>query len=168
MIEANPESFNQMVGNRPAAYRMNFSPTCSTQDGSTVPFYAYPLPNVGLVERATIYEGKPTVDIRCGPLGPVLEDVFNGQSINFLSLDVETAEALVLETIDFEKVHIDVLIVGTKHTHCRLRCDKFRDASRAVMAKTGYKRYENVIVHSDLYVRPGSNFPLDGKGTGND
>ena len=55
------------------------------------------------------------VTVPCGPLGPVIEHVFGGKldlppRVNFFSLDVEGAEKLVLDTIDFSRVQIDILM----------------------------------------------------------
>ena len=68
--------------------------------------------NSGLEGKALTYTGKPTVSVPCGPLGPVLEDIFQEEGkIDFFSLDVEGAEPEVLTTIDFTKIQIDVIMI---------------------------------------------------------
>jgi hypothetical protein len=52
---------------------MSFAPSCDAdyeRVNKTVEFYRYPMTNVGLPGKAKTYEGKPTVDVPCGPLGP--------------------------------------------------------------------------------------------------
>jgi hypothetical protein len=92
LIEGNPENFKKVLTNRPLSHRMSFAPSCDAEYemvNKTVQFYRYPMTNVGLVGSAKTYQGKPTVDVPCGPLGPVLEDVFaEEQRIAFFSLDV--------------------------------------------------------------------------------
>lgn len=50
------------------------------------------------------------VDVPCHPLSAMLEE-YNVTWINFYSLDVVGAELKVLETFDFNKVKVDVLMV---------------------------------------------------------
>lgn len=162
LIEGNPDSYKKLVNNRPNAHRMSFAPSCSAEyeaTNRTVQFAKYPMTNAGLKGKAKTYDQKPMVDVPCGPLGPVLQDVFEGQSINFLSLDVEGAEPMVLETIDFDKVKIHVLMVEVQNTFCGAEC-KSREETRAIMKRAGYLRYENIVVASDVYVHPNSPFRL--------
>ncbi|CAB9518639.1 expressed unknown protein [Seminavis robusta] len=155
LIEGHPDLFLQAVNNRPQAHRMKFAPSCK-EDG-TVQFYNYPMSNTGLEGKALEYKGKPTITVPCGPLGPVLEDLFAGERISFLSLDVEGSESMVLETIDFKKVMIDVLMVEVSNKHCVEGC-KNRNDVRAIMKKAGYKRFGfgSLVQTSDVYVHPDS------------
>jgi len=162
MIEPNPKTYPRLVDARPQAHRISFSPTCSSEEEAskgTEQFHEYPMPNAGILGLATTYNGRPSVPVPCGPLGPVLEHVFENQSINFFSLDVEGAEAMVLKTIDFDKVKIDVMIITLSNTHCREHCT-FVAECRAIMEKAGFARHEGVVFRSDLYIRPGSPFQL--------
>eukprot|EP00797_Seminavis_robusta_P011913 Sro190_g082010.1 n/a (206) ;mRNA; f:89764-90381 len=168
LIEGNLASFDKMKEARPSAHKMSFAPTCSAEYemvNKSVEFYKYPLTNSGQKGKAIItYEGKPTVPVPCGPLGPVLEDMFpGGQRINFFSLDVEGSEALVLRTIDFERVHIDVLMVEVENAHCLDDNCAVRQEVRSIMEQVGYKRYERIVRASDVYVRRGSEFELTNK-----
>jgi hypothetical protein len=164
LIEGNPESFQKVLRNRPQTHRMSFAPSCSAEYeavNKTVQFAEYPMANSGLKGRAKTYDLKPMVDVPCGPLGPVLGDIFEGEHINFFSLDVEGAEPLVLETIDFDKIRIDVLMVEVQNNFCGAKSEcKTRDETRAIMKKHGYKRYEGLVRASDIYVHPRSQFLL--------
>ena len=159
LIEGNPENFVNVMKNRPFAYKMSFAPSCQ-EPGGSISFYMYPLTNVGLVDSAKTFKGKPTVDVPCGPLGPVLEDVFEGKPIRFFSLDVEGAEKLVLDTIDFEKVHIDILMIEIQNRHCQNEKCKVRQDVRAKMKEAGYTIHKGMVHASDVYVHPQSEFQL--------
>jgi hypothetical protein len=162
LIEGNPISFQKVIKNRPQAHRISFAPSCDAkfeQVNKTIEFYKYPMTNARLLGKALTYEGKPTVDVPCGPLSPVLEDIFEGAPINFFSLDVEGAEPMVLRTIDFNKVMIEVMMIEVKNNHCGAIC-KSRDEIRSIMKQAGYKRYERVVQASDVYVHPNSRFQM--------
>jgi len=175
LIEGNPGNYEKTISNRPYAHKMSFAPSCSAEyeaANGTVQFYRYPMTNVGLVGHAKTYEKKPTVDVPCGPLSPVLEDVFGDDAVfggggsarlptlDFFSLDVEGAEMLVLSTIDFGAVRINVLMIEIKNNHCRTEECKVRTDVRAKMAAEGYKRYEKLVPASDIYVHPESPFQV--------
>eukprot|EP00533_Pseudo-nitzschia_delicatissima_P010542 CAMPEP_0116090156 /NCGR_PEP_ID=MMETSP0327-20121206/6804_1 /TAXON_ID=44447 /ORGANISM="Pseudo-nitzschia delicatissima, Strain B596" /LENGTH=317 /DNA_ID=CAMNT_0003581387 /DNA_START=253 /DNA_END=1206 /DNA_ORIENTATION=+ len=169
LIEGNPENYQQTLANRQYAHRMSLAPSCSAEYESinkTIPFYRYPITNVGLVGYAESYEGKPTVDVPCAPLQPILEDIFvdhlteNLPTVDFFSLDVEGAEALVLETIDFQAVRINLLMIEIENNHCADDDCPVRKQVRAKMESEGYKRYEREIPHSDLYVHPKSPYRM--------
>jgi hypothetical protein len=166
LIEGNPESYQRVLAHRPFAHKMSLAPSCSAADeaaNGTIPFYRYPITNVGLVGRARTYAGKPTVDVPCGPLAPVLADVFaadGGPALDFFSLDVEGAEALVLATVDFRAVRINVLMIEIENNHCQSDKCAVRRQVRAKMAAEGYQRYERLVKASDVYVHPDSMFQI--------
>jgi hypothetical protein len=164
LIEGNPHSYKKVLLSRPRAHRMSFAPSCSAQyeaENGTVLFYRYALANVGLVGKAKTYEGKSTLSVPCGPLSPVLQDVFNGERITFFSLDVEGAELTVLETIDFDKVLIEVMMIEIKNSDCGDICEH-RDMVRAKMKELGYKKYEGVVLASDVHIHPRSRYQMPG------
>ena len=163
LIEGNPATFDRMQRARPRAHRMSFAPSCSAEYeavNKTVQFAKYPMANAGIQGKAKTYDAKPMVAVPCGPLGPVLEDVF-GERIHFMSLDVEGAEPMVLRTIDFSKIQIDVLMVEVSNKFCGAVCPS-RDETRAIMKAAGYRRYEGLVLASDVYVRPGSGLDVPG------
>lgn len=162
LIEGNPLTFDKMQRARPQAHRMSFAPSCSAEYeavNKTVQFAKYPMANAGIRGKAKTYDAKPMVAVPCGPLTPVLQDIFEGQPINFFSLDVEGAEPMVLSTIDFTKVQIVVMMIEVENTYCRANCES-RDQTRAIMKAAGYKRYEHLVQASDVYIRPGSAYEL--------
>ena len=54
--------------------------------------------------------GEGGIEVPCRPLSAMLEE-YGVTRINFFSLDLEGAKRKVLETFDFDKVKIDVLMV---------------------------------------------------------
>ncbi len=158
LIEGQSISYEKVIANRPHAIKLSFSPTCADGDGNAK-FYDYPLSNNGMVGHAKSYEGKGAiVDVPCGPLTSVLRDVFgpNG-NISFLSLDVEGAELLVLNTLDFDLVSIDVVMVEIQNTHCPEANCPIVHQIRGKMAMTGkYAVFVDFLEASDVYVRLGT------------
>lgn len=165
LIEGNPENYQDTIRSRPFAHKMSFAPSCDAAyeaENKTIEFYKYPMANGGLKEHALTYKGRPTVDVPCGPLSPVLEDIFSGdEHINFFSLDVEGAERLVLDTIDFEEVRIDVFMIEIENFDCKPnRACEVRNQVRDKMKREGYNRYEGLVQASDIYVHPGSDYQI--------
>jgi hypothetical protein len=88
------------------------------------------------------------VDVPCRPLSDMLEE-YGVKRINFFSLDVEGAELKVLETFDFGKVKIDVLMVeadfmtdAQKNLGEEVKSENQKkvEAVRALVEKSGMKR----------------------------
>jgi len=161
LIEGNPINYQGVVESRPFSNKMSFAPSCDASyelENKTVEFYRYPMTNVGLVDHAKTYKGKPTVAVPCGPLSPVIEDIFQEGHVNFFSLDVEGSEAKVLATIDFTKVQIDVIMIEIENNFCQSKHCEVRNQVRAKMAKEGYKAYYGLVFKSDIYVHPNSAF----------
>lgn len=160
LIEAQSQSYRRVIENRPHAFKMSFSPTCKDEGGVTQ-IYDYPLSNNGVEGLAKSYAGKETVDVPCGPLGPVLRDVFGpDRGVSFFSLDVEGAERMVLEALDLDgpdAVRIDVIMVEIQNTHCpEGNCPEVHMIRRR-MAKTGrYALFVDFLEASDVYVLWGS------------
>ena len=159
LIEGNSENFQGTTRNRPFAHKMSFAPSCDAAyeaENKTIEFYRYPMANGGLKEHALTYKGKLTVDVPCGPLSPVLEDIFSGDKhINFFSLDVEGVERFVLDTIDFGDVRIDVFMIEIENDNCKPnRACEVRNQVRDKMKREGYNRYEGLVRTSDIYVHP--------------
>lgn len=174
LIEANPGIYQETIENRPFAHKMSFAPSCSAE--STVPFHRVKWTNGGLQGYAVAYnnsKAKPTVDVPCGPLSPVLADIFADDhwdnntttapvlpTLDFFSLDVEGAEALVLSTIDFQAIRINVLMIEIQNSFCTDNNCEVRRQVRAKMALEGYQRYEGLVRASDVYVHPESRFQI--------
>ncbi|CAB9527877.1 expressed unknown protein [Seminavis robusta] len=160
LIEANPTVFPEVRVNRPQAHSMGFAPSCR-QPGE-VDFHAAVWTNAGVSGLAKAYEGTETVKVPCGPLQPVLDHIFPpGEAIDLFALDVEGAELLVLQTIDFSKVQIHVVIVEVENAFCKIadNCE-MRNGVRALMQKTGYQRHFGVIPYTDIYIHENAPYRL--------
>jgi Methyltransferase FkbM domain len=131
LIEANPDKVKKVLENRPCSAVIPEG-ICGAK-GSTIR-----IPN-GAGEA---------VDVPCRPLSNMLNE-YGVRRINFFSLDMQGAELSVLETFDFRKVKIDVLIVeieamtasqqsrgeqGKAHHESQI------EAVRALVKKGGMKR----------------------------
>mmetsp|Transcript_7598 Transcript_7598/g.18601 ORF Transcript_7598/g.18601 Transcript_7598/m.18601 type:complete len:366 (-) Transcript_7598:215-1312(-) len=177
LLEGNPIVFRKTIENRPYAHKMSMAPSCSAeyeQVNKTIQFYRQKWTNGGLVGHAKAFEGRPTVDVPCAPLQPILEDMFLDEAnrtvgdfgpsdlptLDFFSLDVEGSEPLVLSTIDFEKVRINIMIIEIFNAFCKTDDCEVRRDIRAKMQAEGFKRYEGLVSHSDLYVHPESPFQV--------
>ena len=165
LVEGNPENYLKVVSNRPHAHSMKLAPSCSQEyedENHTIPFYRFPMTNAGLIGHAKTYAGKPTVDVPCGPLTPILADIFDGyESINFFSLDVEGAESLILNTIEWDKIpRIDVMIIEIKNNHCQDDSCQVRQDVRRIMKHAGYMRYQDLVRASDIYIHPNSTYQM--------
>jgi len=180
LMEGNPVIYQKTIQNRRYAHKMSMAPSCSDEYeavNKTIPFYTYPLTNVGLAATAKVYTGKPTVDVPCGRLSPILEDIFaenkhssssggGGGSdvalptLDFFSLDVEGAEYMVLSTINFRAIRINILMIEISNKDCKNDSCKVRQQVRAKMATEGYLRYQNLVHASDIYVHPESPFQI--------
>ena len=197
LIEANPGIYQRTIEHRPFAHKMSFAPSCAADSGvsnTTVPFHRVPWTNGGMQGYALAYnnsKARPTVDVPCGPLSPVLADIFAVHedpppqhrddpnhhptntttnmtttpvlrlpTLDFFSLDVEGAEALVLSTIDFHAVRIHVLMIEIRNSFCQDNTCQVRQDVRAKMAREGYHRYEGVVKASDVYVHPDSPYQI--------
>ncbi|CAB9532012.1 expressed unknown protein [Seminavis robusta] len=139
---------------------MSFAPSCQQPD-QTLEFHATLWTNAGVAGLAKAYEGEETVKVPCGPLQPVLEDIFaGGEAIDFFSLDVEGAEPLVLETIDFTKVQIHVMLIEVANSFCKKEDCEQRNRVREIMKKAGYQQYKGMVSGSDVFVHPNSPYQL--------
>jgi hypothetical protein len=137
--------------------KLSFSPTCKNES-ETVEFYDYPLSNNGMQGLAKSYMGKETIAIPCGPLTPVLLDIFGPHGkISFFSLDVEGAELLVLETLDFDAIFIEVIMVEIQNTHCpEANCESVHNIRRHMAMTRKYSLFADFLEASDVYIRWGT------------
>jgi hypothetical protein len=81
-------------------------------------------------------------------------------TLHFFSLDVEGAEYMVLLTINFRAICINVLMIEIKNKDCRNDLCEVRKQIRAKVASEGYLRYKNLVHASDIYVHPKSPFQI--------
>lgn len=163
LIEGNPKQYAKLVVNRPFAHRMSFAPSCSVEQelrNETIKFLASVFTNARLA--ADTEDGhKLQVSVPCGSLTRVIKDVFVGGHVDFFSLDVEGAEPLVLDNLDFDQVFIELLMVESYNGDCpRLTECESRNRVRERMKRVGYKRYSDAIKKSDLYIHPKSKYQI--------
>jgi len=161
LIEPNPIMYPQLFRNRPHAHKLSFAPSCSLEEekaGKEIMFHDYNQPNAGITGFAKTYDGRHEVPVPCGTLTPVILDLIPDGRIHFFSLDVEGAEPLVLENIDFNQVFIDVLMVESYNSHCpkEPRSCETREKARAIMEEEGYLLYKGIVTKSDVYIHPKS------------
>jgi len=114
LIEAQPDNTKLLFENRPCAVVIPEG-VCSVDDGDEYWTIRMSIGAGTAYDLATRGEDKEDgagrgVEVLCRPLSAMLEE-HGVTRINFFSLDVEGAELKVLETFDFDKVKIDVLIV---------------------------------------------------------
>mmetsp|Transcript_27245 Transcript_27245/g.40342 ORF Transcript_27245/g.40342 Transcript_27245/m.40342 type:complete len:343 (-) Transcript_27245:82-1110(-) len=158
LVEGNPLLWDKVTSSRPHAHRFSYAPSCSEEDeiaNKTVKFDNYPMTNGGLADGSvtTAYTWKNhTVDVPCGSLTKVLLDIFPHGHVSFFSLDVEGAEPLVVDNIDFDKVFIEVMMIENKNNFCKQRCES-RDKFRKIMQDAGYERF-GPVRKSDLFIHP--------------
>lgn len=82
-------------------------------------------------------------EIPCFPLAAVL-DQYGFTHIDLLSLDVEGAELVVLETIDFQRVHFSVLLIEAAET---------KEANQGVddyLQQHGFRKLAGLAVQQDF------------------
>lgn len=157
LIEGQSQSYQKVIESRPHAVKLSFSPTCKSEN-ETTNFYDYPLSNNGVQGLAKSYTGKETIEIPCGPLTPVLLDIFGPRGkISFFSLDVEGAELLVLETIDFNVIDVDVIMVEIQNTYCpEANCESVHNIRRHMAMTRKYSLFVDFLEASDVYIRWGT------------
>ena len=108
LIEASPVVFPRLVHNCPCSHRLNFAPSCEGMNASIL-FTNDARPGSGAVGVSKT-NAQNTVTVPCGPHGPLLKDIMGGH-LTLFSLDVEKSEPLVLKTINWSKVKVDVWVV---------------------------------------------------------
>eukprot|EP00546_Thalassionema_frauenfeldii_P020788 CAMPEP_0178898372 /NCGR_PEP_ID=MMETSP0786-20121207/2294_1 /TAXON_ID=186022 /ORGANISM="Thalassionema frauenfeldii, Strain CCMP 1798" /LENGTH=330 /DNA_ID=CAMNT_0020569083 /DNA_START=30 /DNA_END=1019 /DNA_ORIENTATION=- len=163
LIEGMPETFKQLVKNRPNAHRMNFAPTCSLEEeamNKTVLFDNYAQTNAGLADgsvNTSFTYRNWTVEVPCGSLTNVLPTIFPQGHVTFFSLDVEGAEPYVLQNLDFNAVFVEIFMIENKNNFCQAKCQT-RDKFRKIMDEHGYRRYTFLIAKSDVFIHPESTY----------
>lgn len=119
LIEAQPSNVKSLYENRPCAVIIPEGVCSATADGSpsSIRMSTHAGTAFDLSTRNNS-DNEKGVDVPCRPLSAMLEE-YNATRINFFSLDVEGAELKVLETFDFDKVQIDVLMVEADFIHAQ-------------------------------------------------
>jgi FkbM family methyltransferase len=118
LIEAQPGNAKKLFENRPCAVVIPEGVCAATAGSSTIRMSSGEGTAFDLDTRESSLTTDPGVEVPCRPLSTMLEE-YGVTRINFFSLDVEGAELKVLETFDFDKVKIDVLMVEANFIHAQ-------------------------------------------------
>ena len=158
LIEANPLKIPKLVESRPHANRLNYAPSCPSDDAQSIDFYSVSFTNAAQanVPAAQQFQNdNQAVKVPCGRLGPAIQHLAEDGHVHFASLDVEGAELQVLQTIDFASstILVDIWIIENTNLFCKRReaCES-REQVRQLMNKVGYVGFDNVVTGSDLFV----------------
>ena len=143
LVEPHPQNFERMEKLRPNAHHLGLAPSCnSTSDIVMFPNHIY--------TSAVANEEGASLEIHCGPLSYYL-DQLEITHIDFWSLDVEGSELDVLKTVDFDKVHIDVIMAESEN---RLKDKQKLGAEvRAYLQQKDYLVFnKGTIFKSDVFL----------------
>ena len=142
-MEPHPQNFERMEKLRPNAHHLGLAPSCnSTSDIVRFPKHIF--------TNAVANEEGASLEIHCGPLSYYL-DQLGITHIDFWSLDVEGSELNVLKTVDFDKVHIDVIMAESEN---RLKDKQKLGAEvRAYLQQKDYLIFnKGTIFKSDVFL----------------
>ena len=143
LVEPHPFNYGRMEKLRPNAHHLNVAPSCTnTSDVVLFPNHIY--------TSAVANEEGNMLEIHCGPLSYYLEQL-GIQHIDFWSLDVEGSELNLLKTVDFKKVHIDIIMAESVN---RLKGKEQMGAEvRAYLQEKGYVVFPSNTIHkSDVFL----------------
>ena len=94
--------------------------------------------NVNILKRMSEEKTFPQIYVHCFPLMSII-DALDIHHIDYMSLDVEGAEAAVLNTIDWSKLTVDVFTIEYNK-----KLNKLRDI-RALFHKTGHYKEAAIL-----------------------
>lgn len=154
LIEKNPYLYSKLVVNRPLAHKMSFLPYCSKEyynSNTSTHILSQLRINSTLNTNMKMYLTKQSVDIPCGPLGPILEHVFEREIIQFFSLDIDDAELMVLNTIDFSNIQINIFQIKIQNVSFGSYSEN-RNRISQKMNQLGYLKYDGLDPFSDIFV----------------
>lgn len=152
LVEPNPRMKEQLIQSRPRAHKLFFAPSCQFSN-DTMSFIASDFTDARQTRSGeNVTSNKRHTKVACGPFSPVLETLMDGH-VNFVSLDVEGAEAMIIKTIDWTKVRFDVMIVESFNQFCQKECEHRREV-RELMIQAGYLLFVDGVPRSDTFVHP--------------
>jgi FkbM family methyltransferase len=163
LIEAHPVNYGNLVDQRPCATNY-WTAICPANDQNMM--YISREGSVG-----TVSPTKPKNGVSYMTPCRTMQSIFDEQNItwvDFFSLDVEGAELIVLETIDFSKTEVGVFLVETafdkyglidaffaKTTMLRLNSTALPGSvSECVLQKKHLRLRQTLLQHSTIYVHP--------------
>lgn len=155
LVEANPFTFQQMVDKDRSCYMIN---ACISRDVPKMQFkiaggitsavdlmsqgHGNRIKNqINQYGRFKTWEGSgKVVDTTCHALSQILQQL-GTFSIDYFSLDVEGAELFILQSLDWDKLSIDILTIEVQENRAKIH---------DFMVSKGYKRISSISI-DDVY-----------------
>jgi len=161
LVEPHPKNYERTLHLRPNAHHLGIAPSCMANASGTVLFHKHMWTSAQVIkheanssnEKGSNIAIRSKIEIHCGPLQYYL-DALEIRHIDFWSLDVEGSELKVLETVDFERTHIDVIIAESANrlSHLPEIQKKVKDV-RLYLQRRGYLMIRSVKVpKSDVFL----------------
>jgi FkbM family methyltransferase len=142
LVEANPTMYQQMMKNRPDAINV-WNAICW---GEKAKFQLTDMEATGgLVNEMTdanknaVGNGE-IIEVPCAKLSDIL-DRYGIRHVDVFYLDVEGSELMVLETIDWDKVQIDILVIEMSYADL-VKNDNIRKKLGNLGYKTPFSMHE--------------------------
>jgi len=111
LVEANPDYHRALIDKNRRAYVMS---ACLSPERRPMTVRMQPAGVFGGIadkmSRTHLQFKKPEVSVHCFPLNAIMAAI-NVSHVDYLSLDVEGPELEILHTIDWTRLHIDVITV---------------------------------------------------------
>lgn len=147
LVEPHPKNYDRTVRLRPNAHHLGIAPSCTANESGTILFPEH------MYTSAQVNEKGSKIEIHCGPLQYYL-DALEIRHIDFWSLDVEGSELKVLETVDFDRTHVDVIIAESQNRLSYLpEIQKKVEDVRLLLQNRGYLMINSVVVtKSDVFL----------------
>jgi FkbM family methyltransferase len=153
LIEGHPQNFRALNASRSTA--LSLASAVCPEHGWTL-FSRRAGPTTGILSSMSgshrvrwRHSSGPngTLAVPCGPLGDWLR-LLRMEEIDYLSLDVEGAEALVLQTVDWTALRVGVLISECANAGCTSYKDQL---VRRLLESQGLRLVALLRVRSDIY-----------------
>ncbi|MCE3259892.1 MAG: SAM-dependent methyltransferase [Bacteroidetes bacterium] len=152
-VEPDPELFKVIKKERPEEVALNVG--VSDQDGGEADFYIINVPTLNTfskveADRYASYEGKHIKEVVKIPLmniNTIVEQKFNGKAPNFVSIDVEGMDMVIVKSFDFEKYRPEVFCIETITYTENNTEEKLNDIIEYVLAR-GYFLYADTYINS--------------------
>ena len=151
LIEGLPSSYEKMKKNRPLA--VNIGQAVCYETGVVSYTVGDNFATAGLEShmddsfKDIWHKSSSKIDVCCNPMSKILH-VTQVPYINLLSVDVEGAEELVLQTIDWENISIEVILVETDSRY--MNGDKAEKIESFLMSK-GFELFAVGIKYSTVF-----------------
>lgn len=155
LLEGNPINFSKMVINRPDTMKMHMA-ICS--EPQIVNFTLHGGAVAGSIKAMSPSfknqwhhtQHPHSVEVFCGPIAHPL-CLLGITYIDFFSIDVEGAELDVIQSIDFERIYIHVMIVEADNHNITKN-----NAVREIMQSQGFLIDTTSVKRSDLFINRNS------------